>query len=253
MANTKISALTANTNPNWSEEFVYAYNNANGKITLNTMKAFVWWAWVTTLNADANIWELEEWTYVTTYDLYYKSWEYVPVWHAAWATRKQMIFVSKEATWERWYFVFNVAHQNTIYNSYASFGYSVSSSAGVNYRLRNWDASLEQYGYLIGDSIEHPEVLTSYTLTQVINNIDDSWTNELAVTNNPDNSPYPWVTYTIIVNSVKSWQSYSITLWNWVTNPLGIALPTNSNKKCVITLVTTSTTTAIVTSCTIAN
>ena len=90
---------------------------------------------------------------------------------------------------------------------YASFGYSVSSSAGANYRLRNWDASLEQYGYLIGDSVEHPEVLTSYTLTQVINNIDDSWTNELAVTNNPDNSPYPWVTYTIIVNSVNSWQS----------------------------------------------
>lgn len=40
MANTKISALTANTNPNWWEELVYAYNNANGKMTLNTMKTF---------------------------------------------------------------------------------------------------------------------------------------------------------------------------------------------------------------------
>ena len=48
MANTKISALTANTNPNWWEELVYAYNNANGKMTLNTMKTF------------ANTWQQEE-------------------------------------------------------------------------------------------------------------------------------------------------------------------------------------------------
>ena len=249
MANTKISALTANTNPNWSEEFVYAYNNANGKITLNTMKAFVWWAWVTTLNADANIWELEEWTYVTTYDMYYKSWEYVPVWHAAWAPRKQMIFVTKEATWERWYLVFNVAHQNTIYNSYASFGYSVSSSAGVNYRLRNWDAALEQYGYLVGSWDSTPDALSDFSLTQIIEWITGNNANEITISS--QNPPYVWATYTIIVNSVTD--AYSITLWTWVTNPLWITLPNNINKKCVITLVPTSTTTAIVTSCTIAN
>jgi hypothetical protein len=40
MANTKISQLTLNTNPNGGEELVYAYNNTNGKMTLNTMKAF---------------------------------------------------------------------------------------------------------------------------------------------------------------------------------------------------------------------
>lgn len=40
MANTKISQLTANTNPNGNEELVYAYNNANGKMSLNTMKTF---------------------------------------------------------------------------------------------------------------------------------------------------------------------------------------------------------------------
>lgn len=40
MANTKISQLTLNTNPNGGEELVYAYNNSNGKMTLNTMKAF---------------------------------------------------------------------------------------------------------------------------------------------------------------------------------------------------------------------
>lgn len=40
MANTKISQLTALTNPTWSEEFVYALNNANGKVTLDTMKTY---------------------------------------------------------------------------------------------------------------------------------------------------------------------------------------------------------------------
>jgi hypothetical protein len=40
MANTKISQLTANTNPTGNEELVYAYNNTNGKMTLNTMKTF---------------------------------------------------------------------------------------------------------------------------------------------------------------------------------------------------------------------
>lgn len=45
MANTKISQLTALTNPTWNEEFVYALNNANGKVTLDTMKTFIgsWW------------------------------------------------------------------------------------------------------------------------------------------------------------------------------------------------------------------
>lgn len=42
MANTKISQLTANTNPNGNEELVYAYNNANGKMTTGTLKTFIW-------------------------------------------------------------------------------------------------------------------------------------------------------------------------------------------------------------------
>lgn len=41
MANTKISQLTATTTPTGSEELVYALNNANGKMTLNTMKWYV--------------------------------------------------------------------------------------------------------------------------------------------------------------------------------------------------------------------
>lgn len=41
MANTKISQLIENTNPTWFEELVYAYNNNNGKMSLETMKTFV--------------------------------------------------------------------------------------------------------------------------------------------------------------------------------------------------------------------
>lgn len=46
MANVKITELPANTNPSWKEEFVYARSNSNGKMTLDTIKKFVWnWGW----------------------------------------------------------------------------------------------------------------------------------------------------------------------------------------------------------------
>ena len=244
MANTKISALTANTNPTWSEEFVYAYNNANGKITLNTMKAFVWWAWITTLSSDANIWELSDGFYETSYDLYYKSWNKTPT-IASWGTKKQMLFVTSDGT-TKWYFVFGAWTRNS--NSYekASFGHSTSSSDWSNRELRQWDASLNQYGYSL-TPFATTDALAKYNLTQIVDNISWGNTNELSIVD----EVYPWVTYTIIVNSVSS--AYSITLGTWVTNPLGITLPTSSNKKCIITLVTTSSTTAIVTWCTMAS
>lgn len=65
MANTKISQLTANTNPNGNEELVYAYNNANGKMTLDTMKTFasadsqeklVSWTNIKTINNQSILW-----------------------------------------------------------------------------------------------------------------------------------------------------------------------------------------------------
>lgn len=65
MANTKISQLIANTNPNGNEELVYAYNNTNGKMTLNTMKAFAWtwkqdtlvsWTNIKTINNQSILW-----------------------------------------------------------------------------------------------------------------------------------------------------------------------------------------------------
>ena len=242
MANTKISQLTNLTTPTWSEEFVYAYNNANGKVTLNTVKSFVWWAWITTLNADANIWELTDGTYTTAYDLYYKTWEIVS--DATWWTQNQMLFVVSDISWNKWFFVFN---SDSFSNWSAYFGYSQSSSSWECNKL--WDRSwcLDRYSAYLSWTHNHPNALTSSTLTQILDDIDDSGTNDLRVWSNP----YPWATYTIYVNSVKAWQTYTISLWTWVTNPLNITLPTASNKKCVITLLVTSSTTAIVTWCTI--
>lgn len=65
MANTKISQLTATTTPTGSEELVYALNNANGKMTLNTMKTFattglqpelVSWTNIKTINWNDILW-----------------------------------------------------------------------------------------------------------------------------------------------------------------------------------------------------
>lgn len=41
MANTKISQLTALTSPTGNEELVYAYNNTNGKMTVDTVKTYI--------------------------------------------------------------------------------------------------------------------------------------------------------------------------------------------------------------------
>ena len=65
MANTKISQLPQNNNPTGSEELVYALNNANGKMTLNTMKTFattglqpelVSWTNIKTINWNDILW-----------------------------------------------------------------------------------------------------------------------------------------------------------------------------------------------------
>lgn len=65
MANTKISQLPQNNNPTGSEELVYAFNNSNGKMTLNTMKNFatnglqpelVSWTNIKTINWNDILW-----------------------------------------------------------------------------------------------------------------------------------------------------------------------------------------------------
>jgi hypothetical protein len=248
MANTKISALTALTNPTWSEEFVYAYNNANGKVTLNTMKSFIWeWGTVTELTADANIWELAGGTYLTAYNLFYKTWEKVPTNQVTWATREQMLFVTEETNGDKAFLVFSVWHTSTVTNSYASFWWSKSSSEWEVFRLSSRDWALRQYGIYVNSLQSGINSFAADSLTQIIDWI--SGTDYLTVSTG--SSPFPWVTYTVYISSVASGQNYTIDLWTWVTNPLNIALPTSSTKKCVITCLITSTTTAIVTGCTI--
>lgn len=243
MANTKISALTANTNPTWLEELVYAYNNANGKMTLNTMKAFVGWAGITTLNADANIWELSGGTYLTAYNLFYKTWEKVPANQVTWATREQMLFVTEETNGDKGFLVFSVWHTSTNTNSYASFWWSKSSSDWTVFQLWARDWAIKKYS---PSAVNYEcDSFQEDTITQIVS--DAYGTNSLRM----GASAYEWITYTIYFNSIKSGDNYTVSLWTGITNPLWITLPSSSTKKSVVTVLATSTTTGIVTWCTI--
>lgn len=113
MANTKISQLTALSNPTWSEEFVYAFNNANGKVTLNTMKTFVqpnlgWYQEklvnqvnIKSINNQSLLWSWNItiswwwWGSETSYDCVVDAnwwWDYTTIW-AAINAGNQYIFV----------------------------------------------------------------------------------------------------------------------------------------------------------------
>mgnify|MGYP003310913922 CR=1 FL=1 len=200
MANTKISALTANTNPTGNEEFVYAYNNANGKITLDTMKTFVWWAGITTLNADANIWELNDGFYETTYDLYYKSGEALTRTSATGSTWKRMLFVIKQSTWERAFLAYSISTFSTAHTGRAFYWYSISSSEWNLITLWSRDWALKQYWGVVWASQSNADSLQPDTISQVLSNV--SWSVWINIsTSNP---PYPWVTYTIVVSSVSA-------------------------------------------------
>ena len=287
MANTKISALTANTNPTGNEELVYAYNNANGKMTLNTMKTFasadsqatlvsgvniktINWTSIlgsgnidvswgggwggfepTELWGDANIWELSEWAYVTTYDLYYKTWEALPAYLWGDAVKKRMLFVVVDSANNRWYFAYSADSRASIsgYGKYACFWYSKSSSDWDVIRLWAWDAAIT---WICNTYTWWLDALYDNVITHVISNFVND-TSSLRVSSSDYDKLYPWLTYTIYVASYASWETATIALGNGVTNPLNIALPTNSNKPFIITLLATSTTTAIVTGCTIQN
>lgn len=204
--------------------------------------------WITELTADANIWELEEWFYTTTYDLYYMSGSRVAFyWNTGVTSWKQMLFVTSESWWWNAYFVYSEWHSAVSNLPRCSYWYSKSSSEWDTHSLKERDASLKEYAPWIAWTQTDIDVIWSggwLWLTQIIENIEDNQT--LSVSWNV----YTWVVYTIVVNSVASWQTYSITLWTWVTNPLNIALPSGSNKKCIITMIATSSTTAIVSWCT---
>lgn len=123
MANTKISQLTANTNPNGWEELVYAYNNANGKMTLNTMKTFVWtgkqdtlvsWTNIKTINNQSILWAWNIdiqwwwWTWADEYDAIVDAswdWDYTTIW-AAIDDNKRSLFVRNWTYNEtQWHFI----------------------------------------------------------------------------------------------------------------------------------------------------
>lgn len=279
MANTKISALPANNNPTGNEELVYALNNSNGKMSLSTMKTFantgqqtalvswvniktinnesILWSWnidtswwwggsrqPTELSGDANIWELSEGVYVTDYDLYFKTWEKVP---AAWNLyqRRQMLFVAEEVGWDKWYFVYSVSSSDS---SYAAFWYSNSSSVGKCNSLWSKDWCLKHYGSA-GVMSTAAGPIGEDSLTQIVEN---AYGNTILGVSS-QHPPYVWVTYTIYISSVASGQNYDVYLWTWVTNPFGFTLPDASTKQCLITLLATSSTTAIITECKIAS
>lgn len=220
----------------------------------------LWWyttwpiphtTWVTELTADANIWELPEWIYVTDHDLYYKSWSKISVYTASWASHRQMLFVTQTSTWANWFLVYNVWSNSSYTYWRAAYWYSKSSADWDVNVIKEWDASLKEYNVASWQTVAIEAIWSGSWIwfTQLIENMD--WTNPLDATLRVDWTLYSWIVYTIIINSVD--QNYTIALWTWVTNPLNVTLPSNSNKKCVITMVATSSSTAIVSWCTIQN
>ena len=249
MANTKISALTANTNPTGNEEFVYAYNNANWKITLDTMKTFVGWggsASITELTADANIWELSEGFYVTTHDLYYKSWSAVEAGQDDSAdSHKHMLFVVSSWTWKNAYYVLTEFNVSTLVFSVSGFWKSASSSNGDYNQLRDYEYTFRQIASQA--NTWSPTGFSGSIINQVMSNVHDS--QELKVTW----SLRAWMQYTYYVDSVQTGQTYTVTLGTGVTNTFGVTLPSGSNKKCLIKMLAVSTSDLVITDCLIAS
>lgn len=279
MANTKISALTALTTPTWSEELVYAYNNANGKMTLNTMKTFAntWqqaelvsgtniktingnsllWSWnlviswggggdVTELSADANIWELAEWFYTTSYDLYYKSWSAVEAGQADDATsHRHLLFVASTWTWKNAYYVLTEFNVSTLVFSVSGFWKSASSSNGDYQQLRDYEYTFRQIES--HSNTWSPAGFSKAIINQVVSNVHDS--QELRVTWNIRAG----MEHTYYIDSIQTGQTYTVTLGSGVTNPFGVTLPSGSNKKCLIKMLAVSSSDLIITDCLIAS
>lgn len=115
MANTKISQLTPNTNPSGWEELVYAYNNTNGKMTLNTMKGYVennlswyatdadlaWkqdtlvsWTNIKTINGSDLLWS---WNLDISWWIAYTAWTWIDV--TSWVISNTWV---TSVNWQTW-------------------------------------------------------------------------------------------------------------------------------------------------------
>lgn len=106
MANTKISQLTALTNPTWNEEFVYALNNANGKVTLDTMKTYtqtwtqeelVSWTNIKTINGSSI---LGSWNLVISWWGWW--WDTIEITWTSWWTISEWTPVKIRSNWKIW-------------------------------------------------------------------------------------------------------------------------------------------------------
>lgn len=142
MANQKISQLTPNTTPNGNEEFPFAYNNANGKMTTDTIKGYVntWMQQqlvsgtnIKTINGNSLLWSWNitiswwgGWGWITWYDCVvdaWGNWDYTTIWAAiAWWNRIILVmpWTYNESEWndiiDSWIVLHGMNPDTTIVN-----------------------------------------------------------------------------------------------------------------------------------------
>ena len=194
MANTKISALPANTTPSGSEEMVYASNNANGKITLDTMKWYVesnltWYA----TTSDLNTWlawkqdTLVSWTNIRTINgaSIMWSWDIIVTWWT-WYTAWTGIDITGwviSATWGVWWQDIYDAIVDASGNGDYTTIWAAVAAGKYNLYIKNWnyteeaglDVSTWWYLSLIWESRDWVVVTIPNTVVPVSNAFIKMW------------------------------------------------------------------------------
>lgn len=255
MANTKISALTPNTNPSGGEEMVYALNNANGKITLNTMKTFVqnnltWYA----TTADLTTWlatkqdTLVSWTNIRTINgaSVMWSWDIIVTWWT-WYTAWPWIDITWwviSATWWTWgsWFDCTVASDwtwdyTTIDDAITAWEQSIFVK-NWTYTMSSWTLSTWNFTMVWEDknlvviNITYPtRSWTIFTMTSDTTSISNSF----LISNITFNISYTWAfgyfslfwvdtNNQLTVNDCNiclvdfaSWWNFYISQWDWTS------------------------------------
>lgn len=191
MANTKISQLTALTNPTWNEEFVYALNNANGKVTLDTMKTYTQ-TWTQE--------ELVSWTNIKTINgnSILGSWNLVISWWGwAWEDNDYDAVVDANGGWD--YTSISDAITAGIKRIYVrNWTYSMSSQT-----LSTWDFKL------VWESKEWVQINITYPTR--------SWT-IFTMTSNTTDTSHSFLITNVTFNITYSWEYWYFILFNIPTN-----------------------------------
>ena len=194
MANTKISQLTLNTNPNGGEELVYAYNNTNGKMTLNTMKGYVEnnLSWYVT-DADLTTWlawkqdTLVSWTNIKTINGSSILWSWnlvISWWWWSWEDNDYDAVVDASGNWD--YTSISDAITAGIKRMYVrNWNYTMSSQT-----LSTWDFKLvwESKQWVNINIIYPTRSWTIFTMTS--NTTDES--HSFYISNATFNITYTW-------------------------------------------------------------